>query len=173
MTKFLLIRHGETAWHLPRIKGTKGWGVELAPLTAIGINQIRNLIPVIRTWSPDLLLTSPTTRTLTSCALILNEIKIPFEVEFDLHEWIPDLQFTWESIEEVKTAHNEMVQMGGEWPEGETCNWESLSSVRQRVTDVLKKYISNSRVAVICHELVIESLTGKKLGLAEYIEYEA
>ena len=171
MTKFLLIRHGETAWHLPSSKGAKGWGADLAPLTTTGINQIKNIMPDICKWSPELLLTSPTTRTLSSCALISNELRIPFEVEFDLHEWIPDLRLTWESVDEVKTAYQEMVSLNGEWPEGESRDWEPLSSVRQRVTEVLEKYLSNLKVAVVCHELVISSLTGQNPRLAESIEY--
>ena len=60
MTQFLLIRHGETAWELPIAKGAKGWGGEIAPLTLTGIDQIRNIIPDVREWCPELIVSSPT-----------------------------------------------------------------------------------------------------------------
>ena len=110
-----------------------GWGAELAPLTDTGIRQIRSIIPVVREWSPELIVSSPTSRTLHTCALLSTELSIPFEVAFDLHEWIPDFQFRWKSSEDILIARKEMDGLGGEWPEGETRNWEPLSQVRQRV----------------------------------------
>ena len=172
MARFLLLRHGETAWDLPRGKGTKGWGIEIAPLTEKGIRQIQAIVPDIRDWAPELFLSSPATRTLESCALICSELKMPFKVAFDLHEWIPDQTQMWTSIDEVRTAYEEMERCGGEWPEGETRGWEPLSQVRHRTLGVLEQYRKRSRVAVLCHEVVIKSLTGHNLGLAESIAYE-
>lgn len=171
MTAFLLIRHGETAWHLPTAKGAKGWGVEMAPLTEKGIRQVKRIIPDVRDWSPELLVSSPTSRTLHTCALLSKELGVPFEVEFDLHEWIPDNGLRWESYDEVLEAQDEMKRLGGEWPEGETRNWESLSQVNKRVSEVLKRYKTWAKVAVICHEVVIRSLTGQDLSFTESIEY--
>jgi len=171
MPEFLLIRHGETAWHFPNSKGAKGWGADLAPLTENGINQIKNAIPAIHNWAPELLLTSPTTRTLTSCAIIAMALRIPFEVEFNLHEWIPDLSFDWKTSKEVEIAQNEMVSLCGEYPEGETRSWEPLSKVRQRALDVFSNYLTHTKVAVVCHEWVIYSLTGRKLKFAESVDF--
>jgi len=172
MTEFLLMRHGETAWHFPNSKGAKGWGADLAPLTENGISQIKNAIPTIQSWAPELLLTSPTTRTLTSCALITMALRIPFVVEFNLHEWIPDLSFNWKTSKEVEIAQNEMVSLGGEYPEGEIRSWEPLSTVRRRALDVFNNYLTNAKVAVVCHEWVIFSLTGRKLLFAESVDFK-
>ena len=116
MTQFLLIRHGEPAWHLPKAKGAIGWGVDIAPLTEDGVRQVKGLIPQVRDGSPDLFISSPTSRTLHTCALLSSAVAIPFEVEFDLHEWIPDTRMRWTSIEEVREAMNELENMNGEWP---------------------------------------------------------
>ena len=171
MTDFLLIRHGETAWHLPTAKGAKGWGADMAPLTENGIGQIKSIIPHVRDWSPECFLSSPTSRTLNTCALLSAALRVPFEVEFDLHEWIPDYRLKWESVNDVITAQEEMESLDGEWPEGETRYWEPLSKVRQRSLFALEKHLTKTRVAVICHEWVINSLTGHNIGLAESIEY--
>jgi len=171
LTQFLLIRHGETAWDLPIAKGAKGWGGEIAPLTLTGIGQIRNIIPDVREWGPELIVSSPTSRTLQTCALLSSQLSLSFEVEFDLYEWAPNLNLMWETFEEVQTALDEMEYLGGEWPEGETRAWEPLSSVRQRALNVLDRYTSHDRVAVTCHQVVIKALTGKTLDLAEYVEY--
>ena len=171
MTRFLLIRHGETAWHLTNAKGATGWGAELAPLTETGIRQIQGITQAVREWSPEIILSSPTSRTLHTCALLSTALGIPFEVAFDLHEWIPDFQFKWKTSDDILVSRKEMEQLGGEWPEGETRCWEPLSQVRQRVSSVLKRYSNRARVAVTCHEIVISALTGRNIGLAERIEY--
>ena len=171
MTQFLLIRHGETAWDILIAKGAKGWGGEIAPLTPNGIDQVRNIIPVVREWTPELIVTSPTSRTLHTCGILASQLFLPFEVEFELYEWLPNLNLLWETYEEVENAFNEMEQLGGEWPEGETRVWEPLSSVRRRSLTVLEQYTKHSKVAVTCHQVVIKALTGKTLDLAEYVEY--
>ncbi len=171
MTDFLLIRHGETAWHLPAAKGAKGWGADMAPLTENGIIQVENMIPRVRDWSPEHFLSSPTSRALNTCALISAGLKVPFEVVFDLHEWIPDCRLKWESVNEVTAAQVEMERHGGEWPEGETRYWEPLSKVRQRCLSVLEKHLTKTKVAVVCHEWVINALTGQKVQLAQSVEY--
>jgi len=77
----------------------------------------------------------------------------------------------WGSINDVRQANEEMECLDGEWPEGGVRNWESISQVSQRVSTVFSRYVKLSRVAVICHEIVIKSLTGYKLDFAECIEY--
>ena len=171
MTLFLLIRHGETDWSLPAAKGAKGWSADLAPLTDNGISQVRNAIPEIRDWSPELILSSPATRALSTCALIATELQIPFKVEFDLHEWVPDNSLSWQSHQDVANAQKEMENCGGEWPNGKIFPWEPLSHVKSRVHVVLKRYMDYQKVAVACHELVIRSLTNQKTKLAESVEY--
>jgi len=156
---------------LPVTKGAKGWGAEIAPLTPAGICQIRNIVPEVREWSPQLIVTSPTSRTLHSCALLSLGLTLPFEVEFDLHEWYPHKNLNWASMAEVEASLEEMERLGGEWPEGRTCVWEPLSAVRQRVLNVLERYRQYIRVAVTCHQIVIKSLTGETLDLAEYTEF--
>ena len=171
MTQFMLIRHGEPAWHLPSEKGAVGWGVDIAPLTEDGIWQIKELVPQVRTWSPDLFITSPTSRTLHTCALLSAALGLSFEVEFDLHEWIPDTRMNWTSIEQVRKASNEMENMNGEWPKEGVRYWEPRSQVRNRTLSVLNRYVSRSKVAVVCHEMVIHALTGKKIQFADFVEY--
>ena len=146
MTEFLLIRHGETAWHLPKAKGAIGWGVDIAPLTENGICQVKGLIPQVREWSPECFITSPTSRTLHTCALLSAALDLPFEVEFDLHEWIPDDRMDWDSLDKVKAASEEMEILGGEWPEEGPRNWEPLSNIRRRCSAVFKKHLNRSKV---------------------------
>jgi broad specificity phosphatase PhoE len=157
---------------LPIAKGAKGWGGEIAPLTLTGIEQIKNIIPDVHEWGPELIVTSPTSRTLHTCALLASQLSLPFEVEFDLYEWAPNLNLMWETIEEVQAALDEMEYLGGEWPEGEIRVWEPISSVRQRASNVLQRYTNHTRVAVTCHQVVIKALTGETLELAEHIEFE-
>lgn len=171
MTKFLLIRHGETAWHLPTAKGAIGWGAEMAPLTEEGTRQVKNITQQVRDWSPELILSSPTSRTLNTCAILSVALNLPFVVEFELHEWIPDNRLNWDSVDTILAAQKEMESLNGEWPLEDSRHWEPLSSVRQRTLSVLKKYLTHTKVAVVCHEWVIYALTSERVGLAGSKDY--
>ena len=81
-------------------------------------------------------------------------------VEFALHEWVPDLSFRWTDLKEVLEYQNDFRACEGEWPAGEERCWEPLSSIRSRATEVLRRYLAFDKVLVVCHGMVIYSLTG-------------
>jgi broad specificity phosphatase PhoE len=93
------------------------------------------------------------------------------QVEFDLHEWLPDLTFRFDSFEPVQQAINERKAHGNEWPPGVACNWESFSKICQRVNRVLSRYAECESVLVVCHQTVIEALTGVELQCAETLAF--
>jgi uncharacterized phosphatase len=172
MTEFLLLRHAEADYSKPMKWKTPGWGADLAPLSDRGIEQAKNCAAEIQKWNPNILLCSPTTRTLQTALIVQSFISIPFEVEFDLHEWVPHRKFQWTCLEDVQKYEREFESLGGMWPQGEEKTWESLSMVRERVISVLNKYTKYKKVVVICHGIVIQSLTGRKnLQNAQSIVY--
>lgn len=161
MAQVLLIRHAEADYSFPRKWNTLGWGADLAPLTEQGERQAADLAPRLRAWAPGILLTSPTTRALSTALIAVHNTAIRTKVEFDLHEWVPDMTFRWSDISQVQQSSRELKACGGEWPDGQERCWEPLSHVRSRALAVLQRYRDRSRVAVICHEGVIWSLTGE------------
>ena len=107
------------------------------------------------------------TRAVQSAAIVGRSLDLPIQVKFDLHEWIPDFTYEWSDYETILAAADDLAKCGGEWPPGESRNWEPLSSVFDRTTGVLKGYLSFKNVLVVCHEYVIYSITGAKPGLGE------
>jgi broad specificity phosphatase PhoE len=162
MAQIQLIRHGEADFSFPRRWNTLGWGADLAPLTKRGEEQAACLAPRLHAWTPDVVLTSPTTRALSTALIAVHNTALPAKVEFDLHEWVPDMAFRWNDFSQVKASMDELRECGGEWPEGEERCWEPLSRVSKRTLAVLERYRTVPRVAAICHEVVIWSLTGEE-----------
>lgn len=172
MTTFHLIRHGEPDWPLAaggNLKGAAGWAAHIVPLTETGIRQIEKASESLEAEDYQLVISSPMTRALQSAAIISRRLGIPLHVEFDLHEWICGWR---NSLEQVNETVAEMLESDGEWPPGETKDWEPLSSVRARVGRVLQTHRSFQRVVVVCHETVIYSLTGQRMGHAESVTLE-
>ena len=106
------------------------------------------------------------TRALQSADIIGRILKLDLRVEFDLHEWVCGWR---DSLELVGDTVVEMLALDGEWPPGETRDWEPLSCVRERVSGVLDRYRNFERAIVVCHETVIFSLTEKWLRHAESV----
>jgi broad specificity phosphatase PhoE len=168
---FLLIRHGQTRWDLAAERGLIGWGNDLVPLTPHGIEQIEQLARMPRLARIGLVLSSPMTRALQSAAILSRLLDVPLAVEFDLHEWVPDLTFAWKDIGAVNAAFAELTERGGEWPPGERRPWEPLSTVRRRMLGVLDRYREPAHVAVVTHGVAISTLTGRPPELAEATVY--
>jgi broad specificity phosphatase PhoE len=174
MTDFLLMRHGQPDYSGPRKWNTLGWGADLAPLTDLGEKQVLDQIGEIRKFYPNIVIASPATRAIHSALVLRQELHLPFKVEFDLHEWVPDLSFQWTTLAEVEKLWAEYRQCDGKWPPGETRPWEQIESVRTRVTGVLHQYLDHERVLVVCHGEVINALTGvKKVDLAGLLPYSS
>ena len=171
---FYLIRHADTDWTLVNERHLVGAANDLAPLTDLGVRQVAAALEQVRPLGIRLILTSPMTRALQTAALLSRALDVPLAVEFDLHEWIPDLTFSWTTPEEVLGLLENMRQHGGEWPSQESRPvWEPMSAVRQRSLGVLTRYASATYpIAVVTHGGVVESLTGRIVGLTEILTFE-
>ena len=76
------------------------------------------------------------------------------------------------ALPQVLAAQEEMWNLGGEWPAGDSRKWEPVSSVRARVRPVLEQYLHLSNVVVVCHDIVIFSLTDVRTEFAQMVRYE-
>lgn len=160
MTFFLLMRHAEPDYSEPNKWNAPGWGADLAPLTEIGEQQVLQQCDKVREFNPEIVISSPATRALHSALVLHSRLMVPFKVEFDLHEWVPDRSFQWRTLEDVQRYQAEFYRFNGEWPEGETRPWETLSSLRSRSLAVFRKYSGWERVLAVCHGELIKAVTG-------------
>lgn len=171
MTTFYLMRHGQADFGLADERRLRGAVRELVPLTSLGRQQVSATAEAWRALRPECILASPLTRSLQSAAMLSLALELPLTVEFDLHEWVPDLTFTFDLQEAAHDAFYAMQALGGEWPPGEQRNWEPLSSVRRRVGAVLERYLHYQRVLVVCHSVVTIAMGGPDLDPAASWEY--
>lgn len=166
MTVFYLVRHGEPQWELGRKRNLPAWSIDLVPLTPNGKEQIANVARSLCNEKIDKIISSPMTRCLESATVFSFMLNLPISVEFELHEWIPNLNFNWLTLQDVLDADKERDFYKGEWPEGEIRTWEPMSSVRERMMNTLAKYSHLKTVIVLTHGIAIRSLTEKDLGFA-------
>jgi broad specificity phosphatase PhoE len=110
---------------------------------------------------------------LHSTLVLRSSLVIPVKVEFDLHEWVPDCSFRWQTLDDVLPLEADYYLCQGQYPQGETRPWETLASVQSRSLAVLRRYLSYRRVLVVCHGELIRALTGMDvIELAELVPLE-
>ncbi len=167
MTAIYLLRHGEADYEPVRQRQWPGSMADLAPLSVRGLEQAAAAAAQLAEVGATKLLSSPFTRTMHTASVVSCRIGLIIQVEFDLHEWLPDDTFAWKAHAEIRAFLDDFDQAGGEWPEGERRQWEPLSSVRRRASAALRAAVAgmpdNGALIAVCHEMVIRALTGEPL----------
>ncbi len=173
MTSFLLMRHGQPDFSGLEKWNARGWPADLAPLAATGEEQVARQLDRIAGFDPQIVLASPVTRALQTALLVLQRVRVACKVEFDLHDWVPDLALQRISLEDLQKRQSEFDRLHGEWPAGETRPWETNSAMRARVIGVLNRYLGYQRVLVVYHREPIRVLVGPvDVGMADVVPHE-
>ncbi|MDO4299313.1 MAG: histidine phosphatase family protein [Lachnospiraceae bacterium] len=157
---FYLVRHGEPDYSERNSKIYQGFGVNLSPLTAAGIAQIKAAAQDPRLAGADVILSSPYTRALQTAAVLSKELGIEIAVETDLHEWLANKSYIYESDEKAGQSYREYIEWNGVYPQGEEKDWETSAMMRERALRVLEKYRNCGKVIVACHGMLIQAVTG-------------
>jgi broad specificity phosphatase PhoE len=157
MTKFILVRHGEPRYDEVLERKYFGMGYDLGKLTDLGVKQAeeRAKDPIFK--DAEVIVSSPYTRALQTAAIISRITGIPLTVENDLHEWMPDTTFKFEL--NAGNAFDEYVDSKGVRNESTVYHWESYEHLKKRVRLALSKYQNHKKVIVVCHGVVISTLT--------------
>ena len=100
------------------------------------------------------------TRALQTAAVISARLAVPLSVDFDLREWLVDDTYRWDAAV-AEAAYQDFRACRGRWPDGERRGWEPLAAVRARAHAAIDRLDGKDGVAaIVCHGLVIYSLTG-------------
>jgi broad specificity phosphatase PhoE len=165
MTTIYLLRHGEPDYQPVRERRWPGSMADLAPLTAYGIEQATEAAHKLAGVGAVKLVSSPFTRTLQTAGIVACRIGLLIEVEFDLHEWLPDDTFGWQDHDQVRVFLDDFESSGGEWPADQQRPWEPLSAVRKRAAAALRRAAASisggGSLIAVTHEMVIRALTGE------------
>jgi len=166
MTAIFLLRHGEADYEPVHERQWPGSMADLAPLSPTGYKQATAAADQLAQVGASALVSSPFTRTMQTASIVSCRLDLRLDVEFDLHEWIPDDSFRWHTLAEVRDFLADFDRCGGEWPPGERRPWEPMSAVRARaaaaLSDATRSMPDDSVLIAVCHEMVIRSLTGER-----------
>lgn len=155
---FYFIRHGSTDYSERNTKIYQDFGVNLAPLSPEGVQQIKASAKDSRLQGADIILSSPYTRALQTAAILSRELCADIIVETDLHEWMANKHYLYETDEKAEISYHEFLSSGGVYPSGEEKEWEDCSSMKKRAMAVLDKYREYNKVIVACHGMLIEAV---------------
>lgn len=160
--KIVFIRHGEPDKSLVDKKGFIGQGRDMAPLTELGISQSEQVCKNPLLKGAQIIVASPYTRTLQTAAIISRNTGLNIKVEVDIHEFIPDKTFRVKGEEEDFYLHKDFKNCKGEYPEGESRNWETITEIIKRSKPVFNKYIDlgYEKIIVVSHGGLIRRYTG-------------
>ncbi len=160
--KIVFIRHGEPDKTEVDQRGFIGQGRDMAPLSALGIQQAENVSfhPLLKDC--QIIVSSPYTRALQTAAIISKNTGLDIKVEVALHEFIPDKTFQVKGEDENKLLHKEFMHCRGEYPDGEVRKWETITEIIVRSKSVLDRYVDlgYERIIVVAHGGVIRRYTG-------------
>lgn len=158
MTQFYFIRHGEQDWDSIEKYNLKGQAIDLIPLTDNGIKQAKEASKDVRIGNSDIIISSPYTRALQTASIISKETGVDLHVEFDLREWQSDLNFNYDSKDQLIELWHDYTMHGGVYPQGELKLWETKENLRKRINSVLVRYLNYSKVTVVAHAEIFAAL---------------
>lgn len=173
MAIFYLIRHGKTDYSERNQKIYQGFGVNLSPLSADGVEEIKNTAKDERLCSANIILSSPYTRAVQTAAILSKELQIDIAIETDLHEWMANKNYIYEDDKTAENNYSEFVENHGRYLANKESDWEDMDTIRKRVLPVLAQYRHYPKVIVACHGMLIQSLcNGYHPKNGEIVEFE-
>ncbi len=173
MATFYLVRHGKTDYSQRDTKIYQGFGVNLSPLSAEGIQEIKSISKDKRLCEAGIILSSPYTRAVQTAAILSKELQIDIQIETDLHEWVANKNYIYEDDEKAFKNYDEFVKFRGTYPADCDMDWEDMNRMRQRILPVFEKYKHYEKIIVACHGMLIQSLcNGYHPKNGEIMEFE-
>lgn len=163
MTTFLFVRHGQANYKPIDDRKFIGHGRALAPLTDLGIHQLKTTSTDTRFTGSEIIISSPYTRALQSAAILSKALNLDIHVEVDLHEWIPDcVNYQYKTSQDCIDLAIDFDKHNGIHPVGKDKVWETTDSMKKRLDGVLNRYKTYNKVIVVCHGMIIRTLHDKE-----------
>ncbi len=156
-THFIFVRHGEPRYDEVIEHWNHTVGYNFGKLTDNGVNQAEMVAKDERFKGADLIVSSPYTRALQTAAIISRVTGIKLTVENDLHEWNPDIREIHDY--DSNLAFEEYLKNKGIHKITDKYFWESYEDLNKRVELALLKYRDYKKVIIVCHGIVISSMT--------------
>lgn len=159
MTEFIMVRHGEPDYDVVNDWAGIGVAKNFAPLTGLGVSQIRETTGILKKENADIIISSPFTRCMQGACMMAKELDLDVAVEHGLHEWELD------TTHSVRPGIRERILTWRfnhtEW--NPRSKWEHPDKVKERVLQVFDKYLQYDKVIVSCHAMMIMYTLGDEI----------
>ncbi len=154
MTRFILIRHGQTEWNrVERFRGRAD-----VPLNETGLRQANaTAARVAAKWNPAAIYSSPLQRAKKTAELIAR----PFELTVEVHPGLIDIDYgDWQGLtpDEVRQRWPEILHAWYKFPHlANIPNGESLADLRRRAMKAIEQLAaqhSGKTILLVAHTVI-------------------
>lgn len=108
-----LVRHGEPDYSEIETKVYRNFGAHMCPLTEKGREQIKQTAKDLRLQNANIIISSPYGRALQTAAILSKELGVDIVVETNLHEWLANKNYIYESFDIAKNNLKEFDDYNG------------------------------------------------------------
>lgn len=126
--KIIFVRHGEPDYRELEERSYIGFGIDLAPLSEMGRQQVQKLSKNPLLSSAEIIVSSAVTRALETASYVVCATGLPLRVEPLLHEW----QVYKTGIENFETARRLFLENKGELLPNSPIQYETATEMKSR-----------------------------------------
>ncbi|MDE1238532.1 histidine phosphatase family protein [Vibrio aestuarianus] len=158
--EIVFVRHGVPDYSLSDERKMTQLEKDYAPLNRDYIYELHAVAQEIQLEKAEVIISSPYTRALQTAEIINRELGLELFVEHDLREWRADLGGGYVDLSERDRRWHEYRTSLKHNVEANHVPYESWCELKNRAENVLSRYTHYSKVIVVSHFNVFESLAG-------------
>ena len=158
--EIIFVRHGIPDYSLCDERKMTQLEKDYAPLHRGGISDIHVTANKLLNKNAELIIASPYTRALQTAEILNRRLGLELFVEHDLREWRADLSGGYIDLSERDRRWQEHRETLKHNVHPKDVPYESWAELKNRAENVLRKYDEYSKVIIVSHFNVFESLAG-------------
>jgi len=158
--EIVFVRHGVPDYSLSDKRKMSQLEKDYAPLARDYIHEIHAVAKSLQSEKAEIIISSPYTRALQTAEIINRKLDLELFVEHDLREWRADLSGGYVELQERDRRWGEYRSSLKNATKPQNVSYESWLELRNRAESVLSQYCHFSKVIVVSHFNVFESLAG-------------
>ncbi|CEO75092.1 phosphoglycerate mutase family protein [Streptococcus pneumoniae] len=167
--KIIFVRHGEPDYRELEERSYIGFGIDLAPLSEMGRQQVQKLSKNPLLSSAEIIVSSAVTRALETASYVVCATGLPLRVEPLLHEW----QVYKTGIENFETARRLFLENKEELLPNSPIQYETATEMKSRFLECMSKYREHQTVVVVAHRMLMRQFVpNEKIDFCQVIECE-
>lgn len=167
--KIIFVRHGEPDYRELEERSYTGFGMDLAPLSEKGRQQVQELSKDPFLSSAEIIVSSSVTRALETASYVACATGLPLRVDPLLHEW----QVYESGVENFEKARTLFLGNNGSLPSNSPIQYETAVEMKSRFLECMAKYREHKTVVVVAHRMLMRQFVpNEKIDFCQVIECE-